>query len=238
MSLITLFMRVLPVGESAGRRHFGLRPMSPNPARFHPVSGRTFDKCLTKTANQHVDFIDFVADSDFVTMTTVETDLLTTGEVAKLLGVTTQHVRNLCDRGLLPYVHVGSHRRVRQSEFEALKSRQEGGLLREQVHTIWLHQAVAGKLVSNPDRVLKIARRNLQKLRRAHPTGSITQQFDEWERLLNGSFVNLLNSLTSTAPHAIELRQNTPFAGVLSERERQQVLDSFRSSYRRRDFNE
>lgn len=180
-----------------------------------------------------VDFIDFGADTAFVTMTPVETDLLTTGEVAKLLGVTTQHVRNLCDRGLLPYVHVGSHRRVHRSDFEALQSRQEGGLLREQVRTLWLHQAIAGKLVSNPERVLKIARRNLRKLRDTHPTGSITRQFDEWDRLLNGSFVELLNTLTSTAPHAIELRQNTPFAGVLTENERTQVLNAFRSRYRK-----
>jgi excisionase family DNA binding protein len=166
-------------------------------------------------------------------MTTVETDLLTTGEVARLLGVTTQHVRNLCDRGLLTYVHVGSHRRVHRSDFEALQARQEGGLLREQVRTLWLHQAVAGKLVSNPERVLKIARRNLQKLRDMHSTGSITRQFDEWDRLLNGSFVELLNTLTSTAPHAIELRQNTPFAGVLTEHERTQVLNSFRSTYKK-----
>jgi excisionase family DNA binding protein len=173
-----------------------------------------------------------VVDSDFVTVTTVETDLLTTGEVARLLGVTTQHVRNLCDRGLLPYVHVGSHRRVHRSDFEALQSRQEGGLLREQVRSLWLHQAIAGKLVSNPERVLKIARRNLQKLRQAHPTGSITRQFDEWDRLLNSSFVKLLNTLTSTALHAIELRQNTPFAGVPTENERTQVLNSFRSTYK------
>lgn len=198
-----------------------------------PCLDRTFDKCLTKLAIQPVDFIDFATDTAFVSMTPVETDLLTTGEVAKLLGVTTQHVRNLCDRGLLPYVHVGSHRRVHRADFEALQSRQKGGLLREQVRTLWLHQAVAGKLVSNPERVLKIARRNLRKMRDTHPMGSITRQFDEWQRLLDGPLIELLNVLTSTAPHAIELRQNTPFAGVLTENERTQVLNAFRSTYRR-----
>lgn len=179
-----------------------------------------------------IDFIDFVADSASVATITVETDLLTTGEVAKFLGVTTQHVRNLCDRGLLPYVHVGSHRRVRRADFEILQAHQSGGLRREKLRSIWLHQAIAGKLVTNPARVLGIARRNLRKLRVIHPTGSITRQFDEWERLLDGPLLELLITLTSPAPHAMELRQNTPFAGVLSERERQQVLDAFRASYR------
>ncbi len=179
-----------------------------------------------------VDFIDFVADSTSMT-TTVETELLTTGEIARLLGVTTQHVRNLCDRGLLPYVHVGSHRRVHRADFEALQSQHERVLLRDQLRNLWLHQAVAGKLVTNPDRVLHIGRRNLSKLRDTHPTGSVVRQFKEWDRLLNGSFLDLLNMLTSTAPHSIELRQNSPFAGVLTEKERKQVLDSFRASYRR-----
>jgi hypothetical protein len=33
--------------------------------------------------------------------------------------------------------------------------------------------------------------------------------------------------LTSTVPEAAELRQNSPFAGVLPDRERHRVLDSF-----------
>ncbi|MGH3525053.1 MAG: helix-turn-helix domain-containing protein, partial [Mycobacterium sp.] len=37
--------------------------------------------------------------------------LLKTGEVAQLLGVSRQHVANLCDRGEIACVYVGTHRR-------------------------------------------------------------------------------------------------------------------------------
>ncbi|HET6560423.1 MAG TPA: helix-turn-helix domain-containing protein, partial [Marmoricola sp.] len=38
-------------------------------------------------------------------------DLLTTGEVAKILNSSRQHVVNLCSAGELPYTTVGKHRR-------------------------------------------------------------------------------------------------------------------------------
>ena len=45
-------------------------------------------------------------------MATTGSGLLTTGEVAKLLGTSRQQVVNLCERGDLPFVMVGKHRRV------------------------------------------------------------------------------------------------------------------------------
>jgi excisionase family DNA binding protein len=47
-------------------------------------------------------------------------ELLTTGEVAVLLGSSRQHVVDLWERGLLPYVRVGTHRRVRRADVEAV----------------------------------------------------------------------------------------------------------------------
>jgi len=38
-------------------------------------------------------------------------DLMTTGQVARILGTTVRHVVNLCLRGELPYSMVGTHRR-------------------------------------------------------------------------------------------------------------------------------
>ncbi|WP_147287746.1 helix-turn-helix domain-containing protein, partial [Kytococcus sedentarius] len=45
----------------------------------------------------------------------METTLLKTGRVAEILGVSRQHVVDLCDRGDLPSIRIGAHRRVRQS---------------------------------------------------------------------------------------------------------------------------
>jgi hypothetical protein len=39
----------------------------------------------------------------------------------------------------------------------------------------------------------------------------------------------ILETLTSRTPRARELRQNSPFAGVLTEAERQRVLSGFQA---------
>jgi excisionase family DNA binding protein len=48
-------------------------------------------------------------------MVSIESPLLSTGEVAGRLGVSRQHVVDLCDRGDLIFVRVGSHRRATRS---------------------------------------------------------------------------------------------------------------------------
>jgi hypothetical protein len=47
-------------------------------------------------------------------------------------------------------------------------------------------------------------------------------------RLLDAPLPQLLAALTSSSPHTHDLRQVSPFAGVLSEAERVQVLDTAR----------
>lgn len=55
-------------------------------------------------------------------------DLLKTGDVARLLGVSRQHVVDTCDRGEIAFVRVGAQRRIARSEV----SRLMGALSREQ----------------------------------------------------------------------------------------------------------
>ncbi len=43
--------------------------------------------------------------------------------------------------------------------------------------------------------------------------------------------------LVSRHPEAVEMRQNTPFAGVIDSRERAKVLDAFRRHWRRLHAN-
>lgn len=52
---------------------------------------------------------------------------------------------------------------------------------------------------------------------------------DEWEKLIDGSVENLLAMLTSRSPKARELRQNPPFAGLLTEEQRNQVAESWKA---------
>lgn len=162
-------------------------------------------------------------------------ELLTTGAVALLLGSSRQHVVDLCQRGSLPCESVGTHRRIRARD--VLKFQHVGerdGPTKEALRSLWLHTAVAGKVVADPDRTIKIARRNLASLLAAHPRGEAARQLRRWERLLAGPIDDVVEMLMCRAPYAVDLRQNSPFAGVLTDRERHRVLRSFAESHRRR----
>jgi excisionase family DNA binding protein len=152
-------------------------------------------------------------------------EMLTTGEAARLLNSSRQHVVNLCNRGDLPFVTVGTHRRVRRSDVEALAQRTLR-LTRDQRRSFWLAFAVAGKIVADPDETRKKAARNLDRMRK-RARGRAVSWLDEWQRLLDGPMPQLLTALTSRSPHGRELRQNTPFAGVLSDAERVSVLEAW-----------
>lgn len=157
---------------------------------------------------------------------TASDELMTTGEAAKLLNVSRQHIVDLCTSGDLPFVTVGTHRRVRRADLEQLRSRTQR-LTRDQERSLWLGYAIAGRLVSDPDGVLDQARTNLVLLRERHPRGQAARWLDEWDRLLSGSTGPVLEALTSRSLKARELRQNSPFAGVLSDKERHRVLAAF-----------
>ncbi|MEU6023648.1 helix-turn-helix domain-containing protein [Micromonospora sp. NPDC047134] len=154
-------------------------------------------------------------------------ELLTSGQVAKLLGCSRQQVVNLCERGDLPFVRVGAHRRVRREHVEAmLRPRQP--LTRDQLKSLWLHQAVAGCLVVDPDDVLGKASENLDRLLRQHRGTMSEVWLRRWQDKINEGVGSVLWALTSEDPEAVELRQNSPFAGVLSQSQRRKVLDSFK----------
>jgi excisionase family DNA binding protein len=157
-------------------------------------------------------------------------DLLTTGEAARILSTSRQHIVDLCDRGDLPFVSTGTHRRIRRADLEALSDRTRR-LTRDQLRSLWLGHATAGKLVEDPPGAMTLARRNLESLKRGNPRGSSRRWLDEWERLLDGAVDDVLVALTSRAPRFRELRQNSPFAGVLSDDERRRVLAAFKGTH-------
>jgi excisionase family DNA binding protein len=160
-------------------------------------------------------------------------DLLTTGEAARLLGSSRQHVVDLADQGDLPFLTSGTHRRIRRGDLSELASRTVA-MTRDQRRSLWLSHAVAGKLVADPEAVLAQAGQNLERMRAAHTRGQAARWLGEWERLLAGPLDEVLAALTSPTPRARELRQSSPFAAVLSEAERAGVLDAFNRHGRRR----
>lgn len=168
-------------------------------------------------------------------MERIESQLLSTGDVASFLGVSRQHVVDLCDRGDLVFVRVGSHRRVPRFELDRLLTGvREGDLTRDQERSLWLHRAVLAELVADPEDVLARVRGNLQRLRTQHPDRGMTARWlGQWQEVLDAGVDAVADVLTSPGPAALELRQNSPFAGVISEEVRSRVLASFVRHWRR-----
>lgn len=164
-----------------------------------------------------------------------ESDLIRTGEAAAILGSSRQHIVDLCELGRLPFERSPTHRRLRRRDVEAFADRLRlpRRLDRDQRQSLWLHAAVAGRLAIDPAGTLERAQNNLGRLRREHPTGAVTRSFDAWESSLSRGPEAVMEILTSLAAQAVELRQNSPFAGVLTDHERIAVLRAFRENEQR-----
>src|SRR4051794_11309057 len=76
---------------------------------------------------------------------------LTTTQAAKILHCSRQHIVTLCDEGTLPYSLVGTHRRISPDD---LKRVIQPALTCDEEQALWLHHAVAAKLVLDPDGVI------------------------------------------------------------------------------------
>jgi excisionase family DNA binding protein len=163
-------------------------------------------------------------------------DLISTGQAADLLDCTRSQVVNLCNAGKLPFTRKGgSHRYVRRSDVLALADLPlpiELPLTRDQEQSLWLHGKIAGRLVEEPDLVLSRARENLDRFSKIHAGTMAERWLDIWRQTLGSGTGPVLNMLTSHTPLARELRQNSPFTGILSQDERMKVLDSFRQDWR------
>lgn len=159
-------------------------------------------------------------------------DLLSTGEVAAILGTTARHVVNLCQRGELPYILVGTHRRIRRADAEALAGRPAnnagGPMTRDQLRALWLHRVIAAKVAVDPVGTLVRARATAVRLLVGEPDGA--PWLRQWLAVIDRGPEIVMRTLVSTDPSARELRANSPFAGVVSSIEREAVLLAFASA--------
>jgi excisionase family DNA binding protein len=157
--------------------------------------------------------------------------LLTTGEVAQMLGVSRQHVANMCDRGEVACVYVGTHRRVPVNEVERLTAPR---ITREEEKSLWLHRALLTPLMAEPEAVMSKVRENLDRWADMHRQDGMTMKyFKKWERVLDDGLDAVMQVMTSPSRDAREMRQNSPFAGVLPKDVRAQVLQSFKEHWSR-----
>ncbi|HLG20731.1 MAG TPA: helix-turn-helix transcriptional regulator [Bdellovibrionota bacterium] len=98
-------------------------------------------------------------------------------------------------------------------------------MTREERRSVSLHRSIARKLAAEPEVVLRKAKCVLDRMIAKHPSAS--PLLFEWRFLISLPVAELIEVLTDIRPHSRELRQLTPFAGVLSARERASIYRSF-----------
>ena len=95
-----------------------------------------------------------------------------------------------------------------------------------------LHRAVVARIAADPEFALGKARRNVQRPRRADSEGHAGDVLAEWARLLDGPIEPIILAMLSDDPWSERLATSSPFAGVLTPRERWAVLRRFREQER------
>lgn len=103
-------------------------------------------------------------------------------------------------------------------------------LPREAERSLWLNRAVVSALEADADRVLAIARRNLDRMRDRQDWGR-NPWLVRWRIILDAGVEPVIDVLLSRDPEAVELRQNAPFAGVLEQVHRDRLLEGFRKHW-------
>lgn len=159
--------------------------------------------------------------------------LLTTSEAARLLGVSRPTIVEMCESGDIPFVHVGTHRRIEAEIVRALRDRPKRRLTSSR-RSLWLAHAAAGALVLDPEHVLEAARSSLQSMLAAGPRGRSRRWLLRWQELLDGPVDEILDALTGSTVEHDELRQHSPITAALDDGRRQLVLASFQQQQRPR----
>lgn len=102
------------------------------------------------------------------------------------------------------------------------------GFTRDQERSLHLHAAISRALRARGAEVVEIARRNISRMQSLNPHA--LPLLDEWEQILEGTTDQIVARMLDPSEHGRDLRQVTPFAGVLTRAQRAAVYKSFRSS--------
>ncbi len=122
-----------------------------------------------------------------------------------------------------PVAHVLRNRRRQAEEsidLDRLLPRQRSrGHRSAELQGLAYHRLVAERL---DERLVDGARRRLQRWRN---DGRVDSRWvDEWERVLEKPLERIKTAISADTPRARELRQTSPFAGVVSEHERRRLV--------------
>ena len=102
-------------------------------------------------------------------------------------------------------------------------------LTREDHRSLAYHQAIAKKLSQDPISTKKQAKQNLRRLSKLHPGAKAL--FTRWHHWLDYPTEELKSSILDPGITARDMRQVSPFSGILQPKERVQILKQFRMEH-------
>jgi transcriptional regulator with XRE-family HTH domain len=107
-----------------------------------------------------------------------------------------------------------------------LEARFVPNLSREEKRSLAFHEAIAAFLHSRPEESIQRARKNLEQLRSLHPHAfDLINRWSEW---LNLPPRILIKQMTEISEDAHEMRQVSPFAGILPAELRKEIITRLR----------
>ena len=101
-------------------------------------------------------------------------------------------------------------------------------LTREDRRSLALHEAIVQRLIEDPVAVIARARKTLSLMIERHPGAA--PLLTDWDSILRRPESEIVDLLLDPRPRARDLRQVTPFAGILSTAERTEVYRRFAAS--------
>jgi excisionase family DNA binding protein len=156
----------------------------------------------------------------------VVTDLLSTGEVARLIGASRQHVVDLCDTGRMASFRVGKHRRVRRETVDAYLGERDQARVVDGSHLLqlWSGRVQAAHVALDWERARDLAKRRLAEMR---GDSHLAWFADQWARVLAQGAEAVMETLTRRDEEAAVLQNSSPFVDLLSDDERERITDAF-----------
>jgi len=104
-------------------------------------------------------------------------------------------------------------------------------LTREDLRSLAYHRAIVEKLRQDPDTILAKARQNIEKMLQVNPHAK--KLLNLWSQWLEFSIGDIVSCSLDVSMLARDMRQVTPFAGVLTDEERMRVIEEFKKERRR-----
>ncbi|HEX4059017.1 MAG TPA: hypothetical protein VHX87_11980 [Galbitalea sp.] len=144
-------------------------------------------------------------------------------EKSEELGTVQVNTINRALNALGEDVVIGSRRRIAENSQSQLDRREER-VTRE------LHRAVALKLVEDPEAVLRVVPSNIDRLRQQVRGADASSWLEEWAELSQSRRIgDLIDVMLGADRRSINMRQTSPFGGVLNRADRLEAIERARA---------